>query len=200
MVSPILPQLFPSGPAQPEPPDAYRFPDVYPPGGSNEALQYDLEDAFDYTTEPGDWWRDLFDIAPEDPFGVPSIEGGPGNPIDYDAPWNVGAYPSWPMYDRHQPPSTFPPAELPRRPFLQPPVPVPHEFPWMRDFPGTGYPGSRLPPQPRLAPHEMPPMMGPQSMHQMQPMMSPMSSVQQAPGFFQNVPYAQQLHGLEGYL
>jgi len=197
MVSPILPQLFPSGPAQPEPPDAYRFPDVYPPGGSNEALQYDLEDAFDYTTEPGDWWRDLFDIAPEDPFGVPSIEGGPGNPIDYDAPWNVGAYPSWPMYDKHQPPSTFPPAELPRRPF---PINLPqfprYDNPWdpprQRD-PGTGSDPTRLNPLTQ-------PMMGPQSMHQMQPMMAPMSSVQQAPGFFQNVPYAQQLHGLEGYL
>ena len=198
MYKPTLPDLFPSGSGRQEPTDGYSFPDVYPPGASNELLQYDLEDAFDYTTEPGDWWRDLFDIAPEDPFGVPSIEGGPGNPIDYDAPWNVGPYPSWPLYDL-VPPDNAPP-EFPQRPHMRLPVPETHEFPWMRDFPGTGYPGSRIPPQPRLAPHEMPPMMGPQSMQQMQPMMAPMSSVQQAPGFFQNVPYAQQLHGLEGYL
>ena len=132
MVRPVIPDLFPTGPGRPEPPDAYRFPDVYPPGGSNEALQYDLEDAFDYTTQPGDWWRDLFDIAPEDQFGAPSIEGGPGNPIDYDAPWNVGPYQSWPMYDMHQPPSTYPPAEFPPRPFnLQPRVAPPRfDNPW----------------------------------------------------------------------
>lgn len=173
MYRPVLPDLYPSGPARPAPPDAYRFPDVYPPGGNNELLQYDIEDAFDYTTQPGDWWRDLFDIAPEDPFGVPSIEGGPGNPIDYDAPWNVGPYPSWPMYDKHQAPSTFPPAQFPHRPFVQPPVPETQEFPWIDQIPGTGYPGSRLPPQPRLAPQSMQQMPGLDQFMQQQMMQVP---------------------------
>ena len=196
MYKPTLPDLFPSGSGRREPTDGYRFPDVYPPGASNELLQYDLEDAFDYTTEPGEWWRDLFDIAPEDPFGVPSIEGGPGNPIDYEAPWNVGPYQSWPLYDMV--PSDFAPPEFPQRPFNLQPRMAPPRFdnPWdpprQRD-PGTGSDPTRLNPLTQ-------PMMGPQSMQQMQPMMAPMSSVQQAPGFFQNVPYAQQLHGLEGYL
>ena len=192
MYKPTLPDLFPTGPGKPTPPDAYRYPDVYPPGASNEALQYDLEDAFDYTTQPGDWWRDLFDIAPEDQFGAPSIEGGPGNPIDYDAPWNVGPYQSWPMYDMHQPPSTFPPAEFPPRPFNPQPQMGPPRFdnPWdpprQRD-PGTGSDPTRLNPLTQ-------PMMGPQSMQQM-PGLEQFMQQQ-----MMQVPYGQQFGPIAGHL
>ena len=80
----------------------------------------------------------------QNPMGDWGQQQYPYNPIDYQAPWNVGPYDSWPGY-------------IPAQPFTP-------EMDYLQQGPFAG--------------------VGP---------------MQQMPSMFQDVPYAQQLQGLEGY-
>ena len=99
---------------------------------------------------PGGWAYPDF----ESPIG-----GGPGNPIDYNAPWNVGPHESWPGYDQGGPaghplaPPPLPPGTFGAEPDFTNdeldriwPDRGPGFDPFERPFPGPGFgPGASVP-------------------------------------------------------
>jgi hypothetical protein len=102
---------------------AYQYPMVYPPGMSGEDISgMDMEES----AGPGEASSDFYQSLGGEMGGW--VPGGPGNPIDYTAPWNVGAYPSFPGYDQ---PTLFPnenslgPGQI--DPIPPPPRPFPFE-------------------------------------------------------------------------
>jgi|GEM_PF-6400065 len=120
-------------PAAPEPfyippgGETYQYPMIYPPGFSVEHVP-DAEEL----REPGASRVD--EVLDDDPT-APSY---PNNPIDYNVPWNVGPYPSWPGYDRQgiHPRELF--ASSSPQPNMAPPRPFNEFRPGVG--PGTGFP------------------------------------------------------------
>ena len=90
----------PSPAAPPAPGGRYEYPMTYPPGFSVE----DVPGGEELADKPAltDFYK-MFD---------PTATSYPNNPIDYNAPWNVGPYRDYPGYD----PNSGTPAPEPRRP------------------------------------------------------------------------------------
>lgn len=198
--------------AAPEQP--FGYPQVYPP--ETTAIDASLEEELmgvDYDTglpedNPGYWYGESNLLNQSNFFeqGNPPL-GGIGNPIDYNAPWNVGPYQSFPEYDVNQVPRT-PNPNLQIQPLGNPFQGMPNPPPFGTnqgaqdefDF-GNPYPqmDQFYQPQQRVAPPA--PMFNPffpggmPQMEQLQPMTSAPYG-QQFPG----VPYGQQLQGLAGYV
>ena len=210
------------------PEQPFGFPQMYPPGSS--ALDAALEEELmgtDYDTgmpddQPGYFYGEdgFFDQG-----NMPL--GGPGNPIDYNAPWNVGPYQSFPMYE---PGPALPPAQqLP--PFFGQPNPPPFGFseygqgqfdmgnpyPQMDEYdsilPGGLAPPAAGPPQfipapgginPNLKmwnPVALPPGFPGLPQLMPNPFLPPNpEQLQPMTQQFPAVPYGQQLQGLAGYV
>mgnify|MGYP006410392139 CR=1 FL=1 len=88
------------------PEQPFGYPQLYPPETTaiDASLEEELMDV-DYDTglpedSPGYWYGESSLLNQSDFFeqGYPPL-GGIGNPVDYNAPWNVGPYQSFPEYD-----------------------------------------------------------------------------------------------------
>lgn len=174
------------------------------------------------------------------PTGPPGDWGGqqyPYNPVDYEAPWNVGPYPSWPGYTPAQPhtpewdymlmgpfaggpgggqmggPQFAPPGgwdvpfEWENRSIEQQQFDEGNPFPQLDEWDQWNQ-QQLAPPPPPFNPLNAPPVFFPGLPNPNAPGMKPFQGPP-PPGLFQqpqplaslpNVPYAQQLQGLEGYL
>ena len=171
-------------------PMGYNYPEIYPDGGTvidaagmeegggtvgpseleigDDGLPYEL---------PGYLWNEDNPAADQTMYD-PNADtgfGGPGNPIDYTAPWNVGAYPSFPGYDANLFPGGVPQAPPPGMIPPPPNVPVPGTSPSSQDEFDHGNPYDQLeeylntppgvfipplppgPPPPAMAPQPLPP-------------------------------------------
>jgi hypothetical protein len=90
------------GRPRPTPPPPFNYPSASPYPSGVDVSAYEEGAPVDPGTgmpqsQPGDlYMEDEWLDIPHDPT---TVQGGPGNPIDYQAPWNVGGYQSFPAYD-----------------------------------------------------------------------------------------------------